>query len=153
MATLFVITDYCSKKNGEPALLLEETSFLTTRMQQHHHRKWLKLNSYSRKRTGAQFATADIKNFYLNNPLSYFQYMKIHSDKIPPEIQNEYNTADLADTYGYIYFDIKKGMYGLKEAGIVAWKKLVHHLKQYGYEPMRLAMVCGNIAQNQPYSF
>ena len=90
------------------------------------------------KRTRAQFATADIKNFYLNNPLSYFQYMKIHSDKIPPEIQNEYNTADLADTNGYIYFEIRKGMYGLKEAGIVAWKELVHHLKQYGYEPMRL---------------
>lgn len=29
-------------------------------------------------------------------------------------------------------------MYGLKEAGIIAWKELVHHLKNYGYEPMRL---------------
>ena len=90
------------------------------------------------KKTGAQFATADIKNFYLNNPLRHFQYMKIHRDKIPPEIQNEYNTADLADNNGYVYFEIRKGMYGLKEAGLVAWKELVHHLKQYGYEPMRL---------------
>jgi len=73
--------------------------------------------------TGAQFATADIKNFYLNNLLSYFQYMTIHSDKIPPEVQNEYNTADLADTNGYIYFEIRKGLYRLKEAGIVAWKE------------------------------
>jgi len=64
--------------------------------------------------------------------------MKIHSDKIPPEIQHEYNTANLADTKRYVYFEIGKGMYGLNEADIVAWKELVHHLKQYGYEPMRL---------------
>jgi hypothetical protein len=90
------------------------------------------------KATGAKFATADIKNFYLNNPLKYYQYMKIHVSKIPPEIQKEYNVAAMADCNGYVYFEIRKGMYGLKEAGIVAWQHLVTHLKTYGYEPMRL---------------
>jgi hypothetical protein len=90
------------------------------------------------KTTGAQFATADIKNFYLNNPLRHFQYMKIHKSKIPKEIQDEYNTHTMEDETGHIYFEIRKGMYGLKEAGIVAWQALVRHLGQYGYEPMRL---------------
>jgi Reverse transcriptase (RNA-dependent DNA polymerase). len=92
------------------------------------------------KKMGAKFAIADIKNFYLNNPLTHFQYMKIlHKDKIPPKIHNEYNTNQWMDDHGYVYFEIRKGMYGLKEAGIVAWQELVRHLKQYGYEPMHLA--------------
>jgi len=64
------------------------------------------------KRTGAQFTTAVVKTFYLNNPLHHFQYMKIYIDKMPPEIQHEYNTADLADANGYVYFEMRKGMHG-----------------------------------------
>ena len=31
---------------------------------------------------------------------------------------------------------IQKGMYGLKQAAILAYKQLVKNLKQYGYEPI-----------------
>lgn len=58
------------------------------------------------KCTGARFATADIKNFYLNNPLRHFQYMKIHSAKIPPEIHREYDTGKMMDDNGYVHFEI-----------------------------------------------
>ena len=90
------------------------------------------------KRNGARFATADIKNFYLNNPLKQFQYMKIHRTDIPSEVWDEYNMEQHVDTNGFIHFEIQKGMYGLKEAGIVAWTALKQHLHKYGYTPVNL---------------
>ena len=47
----------------------------------------------------------------------------------------EYNIIVEAD--GYVYFEIRKGMYGLKEAGILAFKQLVTNLAPHGYEPMK----------------
>ena len=39
----------------------------------------------------------------------------------------------LIDSYGYVYVDIKKGMYGLKQAAVIAYKKLVKHIDGHGY--------------------
>ena len=39
----------------------------------------------------------------------------------------------LIDSYGYVYVDIKKGMYGLKQASVIAYKKLVKHIYGHGY--------------------
>ena len=36
---------------------------------------------------------------------------------------------------GFVYLDILQGMYGLKEAGVLAFKQLAHHLAPHGYEP------------------
>ena len=37
---------------------------------------------------------------------------------------------------GYIYMRIKQGMYGLKQAAILAYEQLVKHLKNHGYYPV-----------------
>ena len=37
----------------------------------------------------------------------------------------------------YIYLQIRKGMYGLKQAGILANQQLQKHLEPYGYAPVR----------------
>ena len=37
---------------------------------------------------------------------------------------------------GFIYVRIKQGMYGLKEAAILAYDQLVKHLKTHGYYPV-----------------
>ena len=36
-----------------------------------------------------------------------------------------------------MYREIQKGVYGLKEAGCIAFQNLVKKLAQYGYEPMQ----------------
>ena len=46
-----------------------------------------------------------------------FVYIKIHRRQIPAEIILEYNLHNEFDAQGYIYFEIMKGMYGLKQAG------------------------------------
>ena len=60
--------------------------------------------------------------------------MRIHPSKTPKEIKNEYEYFISAD--GLVYLDICKGMYGLKEVGVLTYNQLVKSLAPHGYEPM-----------------
>lgn len=54
--------------------------------------------------------------------------MKIAAKYIPADIKQRYNLQDkIID--GYIYIKIKRGMYGLKQAAILAHEQLVENLK------------------------
>ena len=66
----------------------------------------------------------DIKNFYLGKPLSRHKYINIPIDIIPEDIIMEYNIMNIARN-GYILCEIRKGMYGLLQAGILANQQLV----------------------------
>jgi hypothetical protein len=63
------------------------------------------------------------------------KYMRIHSKYFLQDIAKQYNIKDFIDADGYVYVKIKKGMYGLKQAAILAYKHLVNILKPYGYTP------------------
>jgi hypothetical protein len=84
----------------------------------------------------AIFTGADIKDFYLNTPLEEYEYMRIHADLVPDEIIQQYNLQDKI-VNGYVYMEIRKGMYGLPQAGIIAHNQLKEHLSKYGYAPCR----------------
>ena len=83
---------------------------------------------------GARFGTGDVKNFYLNNTMENFRYMKIPLNFITAEIMKKYNINDITSN-GYVYIEIRKAMYGLKEAGIIAYQLLVKNLAPHGYHP------------------
>ena len=86
---------------------------------------------------GARYATCDIKDFFLGSKMKVYQYMKIHRRYLPQEIIDEYGlTEDHFDAKGYIYVEVQKGMYGLKEASILAFEQLRDHLLPHGYSPM-----------------
>ena len=74
----------------------------------------------------------DVKNFYLNTPLDYYQYMKLQMNLIPQEIIDHYNLKDIEHD-GYVHCEIQKGMYGLSEAGILANQLLSSRLERAGY--------------------
>ena len=87
---------------------------------------------------GARYCTGDLKDFFLVSDMKIYQYMRLHRRYITSEIAEEYNFSDdHFDSKGYIYIEIRKGMYGLKEAAILAYDQLKAHLKKYGYEPTR----------------
>ena len=86
---------------------------------------------------GARYLVLDIKNFYLGTPMTYYQYMRIPRALIPDEIINEYDLNTFIEEDNHLYCEIRKGMYGLKEAGIIAFKNLVKNLKPHGYRPMK----------------
>ena len=82
----------------------------------------------------ARYATADIKNFYLNNPLPDPEYMWLPSNIIPAEIFQQYKLASF-NSNGKVYIKIMKGMYGLPQADKIANDHLQWHLRKYGYLP------------------
>ena len=43
---------------------------------------------------------------------------------------------EFIDEYGYVYCEIREGMYGLKEARCVEFQNLVNNLAPFGYEPI-----------------
>ena len=83
---------------------------------------------------GARFMTVDIKDFYLNNPMETFEYMRIPVKDIPDIIMEQYKLEPLVHN-GYVLVEIRKGMYGLPQAGIIANERLVKHLQTYEYTP------------------
>jgi hypothetical protein len=55
----------------------------------------------------------DIKNYYLGTILPRYEYMIILLSRFPEEIVEKYNRKALA-VDGWVYIEIRKGMYGLK---------------------------------------
>ena len=66
--------------------------------------------------------------------MKYFQYMRIHKKIIPQEVLNEYDI--IFDDRDFTYVEICRGMYSLKEAGVIAFDQLVRKLKLFCCETM-----------------
>jgi hypothetical protein len=81
---------------------------------------------------GARFACCDIENMYLATPLDRFEYMRMPVALIPDEIIQYYNLQSKIKN-GFVYMEIRKGMYGLPQAGILANKLLKARLAPHGY--------------------
>jgi hypothetical protein len=60
---------------------------------------------------------------YLKTPLDCYKYMKIPLTLLPADIIEHYNLHDKA-LNGYVFMEIRKGMYGLPQAGTLASKLL-----------------------------
>ena len=74
----------------------------------------------------------DIKDFYLGTPMQEYEYARVPLAKMPAEIVDQYNLRDLSHE-GYIMIEIRRGMYGLPQAGILANIQLQTHLRKFGY--------------------
>jgi hypothetical protein len=84
----------------------------------------------------AAMMMVDIKNYYLGTLLPRFEYMKMLLSRFPEEIVQNYNLNALA-VDGWVYNEIQKGMYGLKQAGLLANQSLQTRLAPFGYYPAR----------------
>jgi hypothetical protein len=78
----------------------------------------------------------DIQNYYLGTPLPRFEYMKMLLSRFPEEIVDKYNLDALA-VDGWVYIEIRKGMYGLKQSGVLANQLMQTRLAPFGYYPAR----------------
>ena len=88
-------------------------------------------------RTKQKYCSFDVKNFYLNTPMEHSEYMKIPLSHIPDEIIAEYALKRKVHSDGAIYIKIRKGMYGLPQAGMLANKLLKRHLAKHRYYEVR----------------
>ena len=87
---------------------------------------------------GARFMTIDIKDFYLNTPMKRFEYMRLKLSDLPEDFAQHYNLADKVTKDGYVYIEVRKGMYGLPQAGLLAQQLLEKRLNKNGYHQSKL---------------
>ena len=80
----------------------------------------------------ASFMTLDIKDFYLNTPLTRPEYIRIQASSIPDSIMDRFALLPYVHN-GAVLFEITKGMYGLPQAGLLAQQRLVAHLSASGF--------------------
>jgi hypothetical protein len=85
----------------------------------------------------ARFMCTDVEDFYLNTPMARYEYMRLPIRILPQEIIEQYQLLPLVHD-GWVYVEIRKGMYGLPQAGIIANQRLEKHLAKYGYKPTYL---------------
>jgi hypothetical protein len=80
----------------------------------------------------AKFSGADIKSIFLKTPLNQYEYMRMPLRLILDDIIKHYGPRKKAID-GYVYMEIRKGIHGIPQAGILANKLLKLHLACYGY--------------------
>eukprot|EP00957_Ditylum_brightwellii_P195873 14923706-Ditylum_brightwellii.AAC.1 len=68
--------------------------------------------------------------------MEQYKYMKVPYTLVPDEIKQQYELETKVHD-GHIYFEIRKGMYGLPQAGGIAHDQLVKHLAKHGYQPVQ----------------
>jgi len=81
---------------------------------------------------GAKHMCFDTKNFYLTAALDYYEYMKIPLTLFPEWIKTQYN-LDTHARDGFVILEIRRAVWGLSQAGILANKLLQKRLKAHGY--------------------
>ena len=81
---------------------------------------------------GAKFMTIDIKDFYLSTDMDEFEYMWLPRWIFTQEFIDDNNIAHLFHN-DRIMVEIRKGMYGLPQAGRLAYLKLINNLATSGY--------------------
>ena len=67
---------------------------------------------------GAKYAYLDVGNFYLETPMERYEYMKMPLSLFPEWIKQQYNLEENA-LNGYVYWEIRKAVYGLPQAGML----------------------------------
>jgi transcriptional regulator CtsR len=65
----------------------------------------------------AKFMSLDIRNFYLEMPMERYEYMRMRMADIPDEIIEQYMLKEI-EKDGYVYVEIRRGMYGLLQAEV-----------------------------------
>ena len=81
---------------------------------------------------GAKYMTLDVSDFYLATPMEEYEYGRLKVDYIPEATMKKYNLYELVHD-GYVYIKIRRGMYGLQQAGRLANEHLKKQLDPFGF--------------------
>ena len=81
---------------------------------------------------GAKYMCLDIGNFYLSATLDRYEYMKMPISLFPPWIVKQYDLSNKV-VNGFVYLQMRKAVWGLPQAGILANKLLRKRLAPHGY--------------------
>ena len=86
----------------------------------------------------AKFMSIDIKDFYLCTPMKRYEYFRMKIELFPEDIIQEYNLHNKVDATGNVHCEVRRGMYGLPQAGIIAQELLEERLLKAGYRQSKV---------------
>jgi hypothetical protein len=110
---------------GSPAATLLETKLIIN-------------STISDAQKGARFMCADLKDHFLAAPMKDPEYMRIKYKYFSATIRKKYNLHAIVNEDGYVYIKIKKGMYGLKQAALLAFGTLSFNSPHMGVSSLPL---------------
>ena len=113
----------CNFDTGSPAASMLDTKILCNSIISDAHK-------------GARFLNADLKDFFLMSNMKEPEYMRIAFKYFPQDIIRKYNLNSKVAQDDYVYIKIKRGMYGLKQAALLAHEQLIQNLEPHGYHPI-----------------
>ena len=83
-------------------------------------------------KNGTRFCSMDLKDMFLHTPMLHPEYMKVPFKYFPEDIRQKYDLYNIVHD-DFIYIKIKKGMYGLKQAAVLAYEHLSTYLIKASY--------------------
>ena len=86
----------------------------------------------------AKFMSIDIKDFYLCTPMKRYEYFRMKLELFPEDIIQEYDLRNKVDATGNVHCEVRRGMYGLPQAGIIAQELLQERLLKAGYRQSKV---------------
>ena len=90
----------------------------------------------------------DIKFVYLSAPLEQYEYMKMPINLFPSWTTKQYNLQQHAYK-GFVYLEMRRAVWGLPQAGILANKLLRKHILPHGYFECNSMPGLGNMNGDQ----
>jgi hypothetical protein len=72
----------------------------------------------------AKYMTLDRKSFYLNTPMAHYKYMQLRIADMSDNVIKHYQLTNITTLDRYVYCEIKKRIYSLPQAGIIAQQLL-----------------------------
>ncbi len=80
-----------------------------------------------------KFMSIDIKDFYLCTPMTQYEYFQMKLELFPEDIIKEYDLHNKVDATSNVHCKVRRGMYGLPQAGIIMQELLEKRLLKAGY--------------------
>ena len=81
---------------------------------------------------GTRFECLDVGSFYLETPMQRYEYMKMPLSVFPQHVRDQYDLETHAKN-GFVFLEIRRAIYGLPQAGVLANKLLRKRLEPAGY--------------------
>ena len=73
------------------------------------------------------------QEFFLNTPLKRFKHIKLQLTNLPEDIITYYKLQEKATPEGFICVEVRKGMFGLSQAGLLVQELLEKRLNEKGF--------------------
>ena len=81
--------------------------------------------------------SCNLKDFFLALPMEQADYTQMNMKHPPPDIIQRYNLHEIVSIDWYVSKKTKKGIYGLKQASVLAYNKIIKNISPHAYVPCK----------------